>query len=103
LVEGYKFCNGDIRRLTRPQYHFLAEVSRFKAEAKSGKKGEGGQGQPAQHRPNAKHTYEGTPEQLAAILKPKFDKMDADAKAIEIARAKAIMKDWEEKLKNPPK
>ncbi len=91
-MEGYKLADGNMRRLTRPQIQFLNEFLKFKINLKAGKtarpvaaKGKGAKGGGV------------SPEELAAQMLPRFEKMREDGRKAEIAAAEAVMKSWEEK------
>jgi hypothetical protein len=105
LLEGYKFAGGDISRLIRPQYMFLIHVSNFKADARRGAQSARAdpKAKPTKSKGNAGAIYRGTPEQLAAVLKPKFDQLEKDTKEAEIERAHKLMRDWEtdKKVRKP--
>jgi hypothetical protein len=93
-MEGYKFCNGNIMQLTRPQILFLKHLLELKASLRAGKKPG-----PSQTAKAGQASSGGgyTPEQLAAKMIPKFEKMDKDALDSEIAAADSVMKTWERK------
>jgi len=84
LWEGYKFANGDLRRLTQPQLMFLDNFSRWKAEIKSGKTPTGG-----------KPTKGMTPQQLHEKMWPKIQKQKKDGLDAEIAAADRVRAKWE--------
>ena len=81
LLEGYQFAGGQITRLTLPQMLFLGHTFEFRMQMKGGKK----KGSSAGRRKSA--GLVGTPEQINAVMAPKFEKMDKEGRAWEIENA----------------
>jgi hypothetical protein len=89
LFEGYKFAGGRIELLTRPQQLMLSHVFDLKTDIRAGKA------------PNKRKVQRsgqsmvGTPEEIAAQMIPKFEKIDRDGREWEIQNAKDAMERWE--------
>jgi hypothetical protein len=94
LLEGYKFANGDISRLTRPQIMFTSHFIQFKIDLKKGKKGGGGMG--------GRQARGITPAELHAKMYPIVQKQKRDGLEAEIAAANRVKAAWEKEDK-PPK
>jgi hypothetical protein len=94
LLEGYKFANGELRKLTRPQIQFLNRFTQFKIDMKRGKKvSRGGGGS----------RLSGTPEQIHARMWPKIQAQKEAGLKSEIQAAQKVMRSWEEKHKGRQK
>ncbi len=90
LWEGYKFANGELRRLTQPQIMFLDNFARWKAKVKSGK--------PPKEYQSAKGM---TTEQLHKTMWPVVQKQRQDGLNAEIAAADAVRARWDQLHSNP--
>ncbi|MFA6371298.1 MAG: hypothetical protein WCW68_01600 [Methanothrix sp.] len=94
MLEGYKFANGELRKLTRPQIQFLNRFTQFKIDMKRGKKvSRGGGGS----------RLSGTPEQIHARMWPKIQAQKEAGLKSEIQAAQKVMRSWEEKHKGRQK
>lgn len=88
-MEGYKFAEGSLYRLTRPQLMFMNRFVQFKIDMqKGGKKA-----------PRGTPITSGTPEEIHARMWPKIQKQKEEGLRAEIAAAERVQKAWEEKQK----
>lgn len=102
LMEGYKFSNGEIRDLTRPQIMFLNEFVKFKINARRGKKTQSYRAVQGKPPAVSKRASGYTPEELAAKKLAQFEATDKFAADAEQKAAKEARDAWEEKWRQSP-